>query len=96
MRRSKRSKHKPAFMFDAAAGSHLARPYWLAVLVAQAILPYFHVCSQVILLKTPVETTQDQDFVGGEGISGSSAFEFLPQNPATHRQTNVRSTSSST
>jgi len=52
MRRSKRSKHKPAFMFDAAAGFHLTRPYRRAVLVTQAILPDFHVCSQVILLQS--------------------------------------------
>jgi hypothetical protein len=55
-------------MFDAAAGSHLARPYWLAVLVAQAILPDFHVCAQGdSVAKLPLRRRQDQDSVGGGG-----------------------------
>ena len=77
MRRSKCSKHKPAFMFDTAAGSHLTRPYRPAVLVAQAVLPDFHVCTQDdSVAKPPVETTQEHNSAGEENISGSSAFEF--------------------
>ena len=64
-------------MFDAAAGSHLTRPYRPAVLVAQAILPDFHVCSQGdSVAKLPLRRLRNHDSVGGEGISGSSAFEF--------------------
>jgi hypothetical protein len=74
MRRSKRSKHKPAFMFDTAAGSHLPRPYRPAVLVAQAILPDFHDCTEDdSVAKPPVEK---HNSAGEEDISGSSAFEF--------------------
>ena len=77
MRRSKRSKHKPAFMFDTAAGSHLTRPYRPAVLVAQAILPDFHVCSQGdCVAKLPLRRLRNHDSVGGEGISGSSVLNF--------------------
>jgi hypothetical protein len=64
-------------MFDTAAGSHLTRPYRPAVLVAQAILPDFHVCTQDdSVAKPPVETTQEHNSAREENISGSSAFEF--------------------
>jgi hypothetical protein len=64
-------------MFDAAAGSHLARPYRAAVLVAQAILRDFHVCTQGdCVAKLPLRRLRNHDSVGGEGISGSSVLNF--------------------
>jgi hypothetical protein len=64
-------------MFDAAAGSHLARPYWLAVLVAQAILPDFHVCAQGdSVAKLPLRRRRTKIPLVGEASAGAAHLNF--------------------